>query len=386
MPTRENSPLLSLDESVDKAIQTIKRSAYKGTHVKVELEANLDRHWDEDDCEEYLREHVSQEAKDALTYGNFYNDGSVDSEFTFTVPIEKVRVVLEYIVAFREMASGAGSRFETNGAGMHIAILNNPSGNYPEGNNLIHTNSYNFAQSMTHLLPALYFLGSSNAKSRKLRYRLPQIDLERKYAAITGHRQVFEYRVFETCYDKPEAFLDFFCVIAKTMQFYKAREVKLPFFDTIGQLGCADNTYHLARFYYTERHIDALDLGLAVLKPDHKTIEQLKRERNFTISKEKLKQDHEKFVFSVKQEAKTELSKYQRRLESMRQEIESWYDREAAIGSMSTGASVRARTVQEVLDQQLSYQGIPKSEDEYVAKKLQDRESQLNSTSYCFNV
>ena len=46
-----------------------------------------------DYCDEFIQEQLSAEAKQALIYGRFYNDGSVDSEYTFTIPVEKINVL-----------------------------------------------------------------------------------------------------------------------------------------------------------------------------------------------------------------------------------------------------------------------------------------------------
>lgn len=294
---------LTLEESVAKSITTIKNNDYKGTFIKVELEANMSRRWDDSQCKEWIERNVSQEARDALIFSMFYNDGSVDSEYTFTVPIDKPYVVCEFIEKFKEMqGEGAGSLFDTTGAGMHIAILNSRDGNYPRGNSLNNTCQGNFAASVQSLLPALYFLGSSNATSRSLSFRVPSVCAGHKYNAINSVPGVFEYRLFDTCYDKPKTFLDYFCVIAKTMQFYKKEQVKMPFFGTIGELSLPDAGYHLSRFYTTTKHLEALDLGLAIIKPDHKTISQLKKERNFTIDPTTLQENDNKLTLRLKAE------------------------------------------------------------------------------------
>lgn len=292
------------DESVRKAIIFMKRCAYKATAIKVELEGELNRHysdtWTNAACSRWLKQHVSKEAKDALIYSKFYNDGSVDSEFTFTVPIDKAPLVVEYIKAFKLLAAKIGNGLEVEGAGMHIAILNSPDGNYPGGNNLDLLRATNFKKTMTHFLPALYFLGSADHRSRELRYRRPLIDLTSKYAAISGEKHVFEYRLFETCYDRPEAILDFICVIAATLKFYNIRPINFKFFNTIGEIGFKEG-WGLERFFFTQKHIDALEAGVKILKPTYKTFEQLKKERNFKVDKETLskkdKKEEAKWIF-----------------------------------------------------------------------------------------
>lgn len=74
-------------------------------------------------CEDFIMEQLSTEAKEALLYGRFYNDGSVDSEYTFTIPVEKVNVLPEFINSFNKLAEAVGNGMDVDGAGMHIAVL-----------------------------------------------------------------------------------------------------------------------------------------------------------------------------------------------------------------------------------------------------------------------
>ena len=80
-------------------------------------------YYDEDWCDEFIRENVSQEARDHLTYGEFYEDGSVDSEFTFTIPIEHAAELPQWIEAFTKIGEETGNGVDTSGAGMHISVL-----------------------------------------------------------------------------------------------------------------------------------------------------------------------------------------------------------------------------------------------------------------------
>ena len=358
--------MTAVEKAVQKAVQTIKRSPYGGTAIKVELEAQLDRensseryetcdyctgdgyidcpdctdgtidderdnetecntcwgsaridceecdgrgeiesesgrYWDEDACYEYIHDYVSKGAKDALIYSKFYDDGSVDSEFTFTVDINKPYAVLEFIEAFKSLAQEIGNGMDVDGAGMHIAILNSKSGGYPGGNRLDSRRARNFKRSMTHLLPALYFLASPNHQTRGFGYRCPKIDLDDKYSAITGHQGVFEYRVFDTCYDQPKAFLDFLCVIANSMKFYSLREVKRPFFDKIGDVRLKDNR-NIPSMYDNVKLYQALKAGVEVLKPSYKTFDQLKKERGYTHNTKTLRQKEKIALATFRQE------------------------------------------------------------------------------------
>ena len=342
---------MNREDAIKQAIDDIKNSDYHGSAVKVELEAQLNRarysrpptpnniqrqvctnadcsdgevyddgleeyidcetcgstgfmpqiiegshDWQNTTyCKNWLDAHVSPEAREALIYGRFYYDGSVDSEYTFTMPIEHPEYCVEYIKAWADMAREINQGMETGGAGMHIAILNDPSGRYPTGNRLDSRKARNFEYTMNRLMPALFFLASPDHKSRPLRYRMPMVGLNDKYTAISGHKGVFEYRVFETCYEKPEAFFDMFCVIANSLKFYKDQVVELPFFGKIGRLGFKDGE-GLDRFFFTSKHIEALTYGIEVLKPSYKTFDQLKKERGIDktlsniVSQEKKKE------------------------------------------------------------------------------------------------
>lgn len=322
----------TLDQSVSDAIDSIKKSSYKGTAIKVELEGQLNRYssdcpnchsdgetqcaecdgngtigedlancrvcdgegwiqcsghtskeWEVEDCQEFIKENVSAEANKKLVFGEFYDDGSVDSEFTFTLMLDDLEYVTEFIQAFKKLGDTIGNGIKTEGAGMHVAILNQKKGNYPSGNQLSMKCFDNFAATMARLMPALFFLGSADHRSRGLNYRYPKVS-EDKYSAVNGGTGALEFRIFETCYDRPEAILDYVCVIAKCLQFYTAKRVELPF-KKIGDLAFINNGTYLERFYISQAHLDALNAGLAILKPDHKTITQLKKERNFKVSR-----------------------------------------------------------------------------------------------------
>jgi len=85
----------------------------------------------EDNCQEYIMNSLSTEAREALTYARFYNDGSVDSEITFTMPADKVEYALEVIEGFKSLANEINydEDIDVRGSGMHVAVLQ--SGSYP---------------------------------------------------------------------------------------------------------------------------------------------------------------------------------------------------------------------------------------------------------------
>lgn len=260
---------------------------------------------DEEDCEQIMRDYVSRETLDRLVYGNFYEDGSVDSEFTFTVAIEDSEDIIEWINAFKHLAERASEdgHIDVTGAGMHITLLQ--SGDYDAQSSLNRAGMRNFESEVTKLLPALFFVASSGHQSRDLQYRYPRISGNDKYSAIYTHGDTcLEYRLFETCYDRPEAIWDFIQAIAQTLKFYTNPELKVK---AIGKrFGFTDGD-NLARFYNTPEQLRILNSTIKEVKPKDKSFKKLKEERGvrYTIksltNQEKirlaqLRQDYREYV------------------------------------------------------------------------------------------
>lgn len=270
-------------------IKRIKEAGF--THFKVELEANLDREeydaWNDGNCERYVMDCLSAETAAALTYKQFYNDGSVDSELTFTLPIEEAYRSVEVLKAFSALAEEVGHGMETGRAGMHLTLLT--SGTYPTAIPLNATKLRNFAAQVTKLLPALYAVSSHDGQTRALEYRTPQISPEKDgvYPAICTHDgTALEYRLFDTCYDKPEALLEKIQIIAATTRyFHPTRKVKLqsaqfrleqvaeryskkPFAGTIKDLG----------------NLQALEETLKLVKPASVSMNSFKKSRGLNLS------------------------------------------------------------------------------------------------------
>lgn len=264
-----------------------------------------------------------------IKYAMFYYDGSVDSELTFTVPIdneENVRHLPKVLEAFRELGDEIGEGFNVSGAGMHIALLFSEDASYPSeqddyaglnneeavelnpgipmtyspSNRLPERRLIHFKRAVTQLLPALFFLGTSNENSRALRYRMPRVSVSAqtdrfdgggspKYSAISYRYGALEFRVFDTCYDRPTTIFDNIVVIANCMQ-YMRDEYKSPGLEKIVSnitFG-SDVNNRLDRFYCTTTHIDVLNAGLAKLKPSYYTITEVKRQRKFDRTKRKV--------------------------------------------------------------------------------------------------
>jgi hypothetical protein len=231
-----------------------------------------------------------------LVFSKFYNDGSVDSEHTFTLLLDKAEnifllpKILEVFTQLHEQING-DTNMQVDGAGMHIALLNEANGYYDPHTtrNTQQTHFRNYSRSMQMLLPALYFLGSSNEVSRGLRFREPRVAEYgyngSKYHAINYGFGALEFRLFETCYDSPETILDFVCVIANSMKYWRMKYIpfRMKGIDKVYFGNDKDRT--LKRFYMQREQIDVLNGGLRILKPSYYTIKDVKKQRNFHVTK-----------------------------------------------------------------------------------------------------
>lgn len=256
-------------------------------HGTVEGSSN---YGDEGTCDQFIRDYVSKEAREALVYGDFYNDGSVDSEYTFTIPIEKSQYLVEYINAFSALADEIGNGIDVDGSGMHISVIPAESeGRYPVRNfEMPEEKLDNFQNEVTKLLPALFFLASNSHRSRNLGYRMPRVSNEDKYSAIYTHGGTcFEYRLFETCYERPEAIFDYIAVVANTLKFYANPALRVK---TLGKRFGFSDGYELSRFYDTPEQLRVLTSQISTIKPENKTIRQLMSERGVVGTLKELRQ------------------------------------------------------------------------------------------------
>lgn len=319
------------------AVNAAKSSEFKVTAIKVELEASLGRRGDfnsTDYCHAYMlermvglglaTENADEEYYDDLSdryewagplvFSRFYNDGSVDSEFTFTIKLddpENIFLIPKIITIFNELAEDNGGGVDVRGAGMHTALINDRNGMYPVSISNTQFERYeNFARSMPLLMPALYFLATSNDTSRGLGYRRPGVGHDSHRAAIDYRGGALEFRIFDTCYDNPEAFLDNFVVMSNCMKYWTTRYVASGLEQVCSQVQFGNNSgYELKRFYNTVVHIDLLDKGLAKLKPSYYTITEIKRQRKFDISRSKLQNERSE----IEKQAGVEYKEYMER-------------------------------------------------------------------------
>jgi hypothetical protein len=242
--------------------------------------------WDTNDCQRWITERLAPEINKAFTYVDFYDDGSVDSEITFTLPIDKAHYTIDIIKAFRDLAETItgdnGNGIDISGSGMHIAIL--PSGSYPSSKRLNARYIENFKREVTKLLPALFFSASHCEITRDLDYRHPRITDDEKYSAIyTLGDRCIEYRLFDTCYDQPEAFFDKVEVIAGTLKFYSRQKLKVGFKEF-----SLPDVRHVNDWFTNLETYEALRETIKHVSPAKKGLERLKRERNVTVTKKSL--------------------------------------------------------------------------------------------------
>lgn len=240
-----------------------------------------------------------------LVFAKFYNDGSVDSELTFTISMDDPKNVLlipKVVQAFKDMATEMGADINTNGAGMHTALLNTENCFYSSHNGQWveregdRERYFNYKKSMNLLMPALYFLGSTSEFSRAMEYRRPGVgsamfsDGNGKRSAINWNFGALEFRVFETCYDNPEQTLDNIVVMRNTIKYWDTTYQRNYLSNVTKKIKFGvEGNRKLDRFYILNEHVDLLNKGLKMLKPSYLTVRELKQQRNFKVDKRYIK-------------------------------------------------------------------------------------------------
>lgn len=350
---------------------------------------------------------ISQSAHNPFSwmkFARFYNDGSVDSEMTFTIPIDNianVRHLPAVLRVFRQLESHIGQGFDTRGAGLHMALLfssdcsyPHPSDNYtrsgrPDSNRLPEQHIENFKRSMTQLLPALYFLSSPDGGSRGIHFRLPQVSMDyrndqygnNKYSAISYRSGAIEFRTFDTCYDAPDTILDNIMVMANCMK-YMSSTYKNPGVDKIAKelrFG-SDDDNTLTRFYRTEMHLDVLKAGLLKLKPSYLTLKEVKARRNFKVTKAGLKYGSKQQVEAAKAAYKEYADRYKRIKEVYMQEVRSRRAREVL--ERLSPSELRTSNISDIYDrvsaitesQVAQYLGSFEEEDSFVRHMIDENQ------------
>lgn len=225
---------------------------------------------------------------DWMSFARLYWDGSVDTEVTFTVKLdneENIFHIPKVLEAFREMAEDHGQGLDVRGAGMHTGLLFDSDCRYPsDAFPFTSSTRDNFRRAATQLLPAMYFLATATGRSRGMNFRPPVIDGHQKQSAIAIHHGAIEFRIFDTCYERPQAALDNIVVIRNVMR-YMSRDYVSP---EIGEavkkreITFGNNTDQtVGRLFVTSDQLGALYAGLPKIKPAYYTVDQLKEQREF---------------------------------------------------------------------------------------------------------
>jgi predicted transcriptional regulator len=259
--------------------------------------------------------------KSPLVFSMVYSDGG-DTEWTFTLLVkdaQKALLLPKFIEAFNALAAAvreAGGYNEINidGAGMHMALLNSPNGEYEWSPSSTDADRRfpNFRKSMQLLIPALYFLGASDGHTRSMNPRTPQIDKNDKYSAIYYQGGALEFRVFDTCYNRPEQILDNLVVMCNSLKYWSTEYKRNNLNKVTRQVRFGvdkSGDHSLARLYQTFEHIELLNNGLKLLKPSYLSISELKKQREFTVSKRTVK----KVMSELYKNAEVQYQEYERR-------------------------------------------------------------------------
>ena len=246
-------------------------------------------------CRAFLLSNIKKSSVKKIVYGKFYYDGSVDSEYTFTVAIEDAPVVIEVIQAWNKMfgAMHGGSRtMDTRGAGMHIAVLpEGCNGKYPSPVRLDADGWDNFKTQVSTLLPTMYFLAASKSTTRPLQFRMPQISESSKYSAVYARNtSQMEFRIFDTCYDDPNIFYDYLSVIGNSLKFYADPTLKVKKLGLDFRLRTGD----LSKCYNSLINLRVLNAQIKYLKPEGKSYKVLRKERALTMTLKMIQDQNKK--------------------------------------------------------------------------------------------
>lgn len=285
---------------------------------------------EETPSDEYYEYASKYRPKFPLVFSKFYNDGSVDSEHTFTLMLDNpeniflLPKILEVFTLLHEEING-DRPMEVQGAGMHIALLNSENGYYEKRTEFAsrfspHLDAFmNYRRSMQMLLPALFFLGSSNETSRRLNFRTPRVERgdegNGKYHAVNFAYGALEFRLFETCYDNPEAILDMVCVISNSMKYWRKKYIPFRMKGISRVYFGNDKDRTLKRFYMHRETLQVLNGGLRILKPSYYTVREVKQQRNFHTTVATIESSVKKQQKEVELEYKEYEQRFQWRLE-----------------------------------------------------------------------
>lgn len=246
--------------------------------------------------------------KKPVIYSKVYHDGTVDIEWSITISLadnDNIWLMEKLNEAWLALGEAIGNGVGTNNAGMHMSLIFDPDGIYPSPYPYTpeEDNRYtNFRKSMLLLMPALYFLGASGKATRSCTYRNPTISDSHKYSAIYYRAKALEFRVFDPCYDKPMQFFDNFAVMVKCLNYWTDNYTRNYLDSVTGGKAtkfAKRSGGELDSFYSTYTQLELLNQGLKLIKPDYKSITELKAEREFKVNKSTIKKQLNEFMASV---------------------------------------------------------------------------------------
>lgn len=289
-----------------------------------------------------------------LSFMKLYYDGSVDTEVTFTIRLDKVKNIFYIpviIEVFKEMAEEIGKGLDVRGAGMHTALIFDEDCRYPNTDSFPFDSEEmnNFKRSVQQLLPAFYFLATATKRARPLGYRPPTVGGSGKHTAIGYNGGAIEFRIFDTCYERPEASIDNIVVINNIMKYMSKRYKSPKILEKVGkeEINFGRNEGQtLERFYLQTDKVDALYAGLPLIKPAYYTVDELCAQREFSITKESLlqREENEREAIAVEYAEYSERFAWQVRVRKKQYQAQ---DIEQIISNMSV-EELRSKSVSEI--------------------------------------
>lgn len=201
-------------------------------YLKIELEGNQDSYYvdmsdcdcGEEDCENEETSELLREVLDRadlslsdFTYIYSYNDGSVNTEITFTVPLTPEGVD----ISKRLMAAFGGVIDDTRRAGMHIAVMPDSPYGYNEPT-LTDEGIKNLEKQLGPILPWIQILTQNTSIHRGAGFCGNFVGHSKQgYPAVyIQDRKRIEFRFFHPCYYNTGMLDHYLEVIARMLEYY----------------------------------------------------------------------------------------------------------------------------------------------------------------------
>lgn len=188
--------------------------------LKLEVEGNQYDYDVEDDPDYFLDEVLGRAGlnESEFQYIRAYNDGSVNTEITFTVELSPNGVEMSK----KLMRAFDGMLDNIDNAGMHVTLMppHPYSSREPE---LDATKLRHFTQEVEPILPFIQLLGQSSRFHRGARYCGNVVGRDKAgYPAVNiqDNRRV-EFRFFHPCYDNPDLLDHYLEVVSRMWEYYE---------------------------------------------------------------------------------------------------------------------------------------------------------------------